>query len=101
MHSMLFVGTMPTDQMVHSPAWQAWRAFSAYAANRLQQFADVERLAENVWMVNMRADPLPLALLVTGAHDHSIGYRLLPFADEPQWLPAASGSTSTLGLGHP
>jgi hypothetical protein len=94
---MLFVATIPTDSSVQSQSWQNYRAFSADASNKLKQFSGAEPLAENVWLVNMRIDPLPLALLETGAHDLGIAYRLLPFDDAPQWLPAASSGQATLG----
>jgi hypothetical protein len=96
MHSILFVVAAPTDPNPHSPSQQNWLGFSGYISNKLQMLAGVERLGKNVWLVNMRIDPLPLGLLVAGAHDHGIAFRLLPFADEPQWLPAATGPTSTL-----
>lgn len=74
-----------------------WQALMGYVSNKLPQLSDAERLSENVWLVNLRIDPVPLGLLVAGAHEHGIAFRLLPFADEPQWLPAASGPTPTPG----
>ncbi len=94
MHSMLFVATAPISGGRYSPIPQNWQAFIGYVSNKLQPLAGVERLSENVWLVNMRIDPLPLGLLVAGAHEHGIECRLLSLDDEPQWLPAAPGSTS-------
>jgi hypothetical protein len=54
----------------------------------------VERLSENVWLVNLRIDPLPLILLCNAAHRLGIAFRLLPFDDAPQWLPG--GNTTNL-----
>jgi hypothetical protein len=95
MHSMFFVAAAPIGGARYASIPQDWQAFVGYVANKLQQLSGVERLGENVWLVNMRIDPLPLGLLVAGAHEHGIAFRLLPFADEPQWLPVDSGPTST------
>lgn len=86
MHSMLIVLNEPDAG--HMQAQQEWRAFIGYVQNRLQPYTNAERLGSNAWLVNMRTDPLPFALLVAAAHEHSIGYRILAFDDEPQWLPA-------------
>jgi hypothetical protein len=97
MHSMLFVAAAPDHGPRYSQIPQNWQAFIGYVSNKLPQLSGAERLSENVWLVNLRIDPVPLGLLVAGAHEHGIAFRLLPFADEPQWLPAASGPTSTPG----
>jgi hypothetical protein len=97
MHSMLFVVAVPTDNTTMSQSWQMYRGFIGYATNNLEPFSGVERLAENVWLVNMRIDPLPLALLGSAAHQHGIGFRLLPFAEAPQWLPDATNTQSSQG----
>jgi hypothetical protein len=97
MHSMLFVATAPASGPRYSQIPQKWQEFLGYVSNTLPQFSGVQRIGENVWLVNMRIDPVPLGLLVVGAHQHGIAFRLLPFVDEPQWLPAASDPTSTPG----
>jgi hypothetical protein len=92
MHSMLFVADVPSGPK-YSQLPQNWQAFTDYVGVKLKQLSGVERLGDKVWLVNMRINPVPLGLLVAGAHERDISFRLLPFADEPQWLRAASGSS--------
>jgi hypothetical protein len=90
MHSMLFVATTLTFERTTDPEFEKWRGFLGYAKNSIDHLAGVERLGENVWLMNMRIDPLPLILLGSAAHEHDIAFRLLPFDDAPQWLPDGS-----------
>jgi hypothetical protein len=90
MHSILFAATVPDRNLPHAEH-DKWRGFSDYASNKLELYTNVERLAENVWLVNLLVDPAPLGFLVAGAEEHQVAYRLLPFDVEPQWLPAAMG----------
>ena len=92
MHSMLFVAGPPTDQIAGSQSWQAWREFTGYVTNNVERLLGVEPLGVNVWLLNMRIDPLPLCLLGSAAHQHGIAFRLLPYADEPEWLPGKTNN---------
>ena len=82
---MLFVSNVPSGPRL-SPLPQSWQEFTRFIQNELQQFSGVEQLGDKVWLVNMSIDPVPLGLLVAGAHKHGVPFRLLPFGDEPQWL---------------
>jgi len=88
MHSMLIQVSMPTDTSIQSTAWNNYRSLASQAVTFSSQSKNVEVLVENVWLVNMRIDPLPRIFLCNTAHRLGIAFRLLPFADEPQWLPA-------------
>lgn len=95
MHSMLFVATIPDFSLTSDRGFQNWEDFSAHATRTVGQSASVEQLARNVWLLNMRTDPLPLVLLGSAAHQRGIAFRLLPFADEPQWLPGKTSIPKT------
>ena len=47
MHSMLFIATV-------IPGRHDWAAFLEHVDQRIGQTEDVDRLAENVWLVNMK-----------------------------------------------
>jgi len=96
---MLFVVAMPTDKNIGGQAWNNYRGFMNYITNLIAQFSNVERLGDNVLLVNARNDLAPLARLVTSALDAGMPYRLLVFDDEPQWIPATPNAPPTSG--HP
>jgi len=93
MHSMLFVASVLTPSTAGDDPWKANQQLRDHVTNTARQYRGVERLADNVCLVNMRIDPLPLALLCNAAHQLGIAFRLLPFAEEPQWLPTSAGPT--------
>lgn len=84
MHSIMFVASMGADDFDDRQKWSNFLAF----AGRLRQFENVYRLAENVWLVDMRLSPTPLGYLVTHANENQVSYGLLPFERAPEWLPA-------------
>jgi hypothetical protein len=81
MHSALFVA----QYLRRDPL--KWGNFLLQAKVGLQTFPNVSRLAENVWLVNFQESPVPLSLLVCAADAHGVSYGILPFEDEPEWLP--------------
>jgi hypothetical protein len=87
MHSVLFAATIPEDPQ-HANRWEG---FVGYANNKLPPYKNVERLAENVWLVNIQISPAPLGFLVAGAEENRVAYKILSFDAEPQWLPVSSG----------
>jgi hypothetical protein len=92
---MLFVATVPLSRTTADQTFQSWQGFAGYASNTIQPMSGVERLGENVWLLNMSIDPLPLCLLGSAARQHGIAFRLLPFPDEPQWIPAKTIAATT------
>jgi hypothetical protein len=91
MHSVIFHAIAPDDQAAPN-----WRSFIGDVDGKLKPYTNFERLAENVWLVNLRVQPAPLGFLVARAHAFHIEYRLLAFDDAPQWLPDVPDPTSTL-----
>lgn len=81
MHSALFVAAEPT-----TPS-QDWYDFLGDVDKTLHTTQHVERLAKNVWLVNFQNAPYALGYLISYAERRSIFYRILPLADEPQWVP--------------
>lgn len=66
-----------------------WTAFLADVGKTIQTTEYVDRLALNVWLVNFQKAPSALGFLISSAETNAIGYRILPFADAPQWIPVA------------
>jgi hypothetical protein len=83
MHSALFAATQPMNR------GSDWPTFVADADRNQTITGNAERLADGVWLVNFRRSPAALSYLVCAAETRAIPYRILPLADEPQWLPAA------------
>jgi hypothetical protein len=49
----------------------------------------VQRLAENVWLLNFQEHPETLAALIDAAVRHQLPYGILQLDPAPQWLPAS------------
>ena len=81
MHSMLFIATIPAER-------HDWAEFLEHADRDLAQAQNIGRLAENVWLLNLRESVEPFGRLVFLAERAGIPYGLLPFEHEPEWLPA-------------
>jgi hypothetical protein len=82
MHSALFVA----KEAMRS---QEWHGFLFDIEKTTQTTQHVERLAKNVWLVNFQTSPSALGFLISFAETHGISCRILPFAEAPQWIPAA------------
>jgi hypothetical protein len=80
MHSALFIAKPSRG----SPDWNG---FNGALAQPLRHDEDIQRLAENVWLVSFQKSPRTLSWLVVSAERHGIAYGILPFDAEPQWLP--------------
>ena len=83
MHSILFVAKPDRG----SPFWQP---FLENVSPKLERLTGIERLAENVWLLDLTVSMEALGLLIYQAHALGIQYRVLPFAEAPRWLPAAT-----------
>jgi len=81
MHSTLFIAAIPSQH-------DDWSRFLDGVDQKLSQAKDVARLAENVWLLNVRETIEPFGELVSLAQRMGISYGLLPFEREPEWLPA-------------
>ena len=81
MHSALFVAC-------YAIAEETWRNFLTKAKVGIRKFPNVSRLSENVWLVNLQENPASLAYLVSAADAVGVSYGILPFQDEPEWLPS-------------
>lgn len=81
MHSALFVAQVPVRERADRDT------FLSYIIPKLKNPKDAQRLGENVWLVNFRLSPSALSWLVSSAERAGIVYGILPFADEPLWLP--------------
>lgn len=88
MHSVLFVATPDRGSAF-------WRPFLDNVGPRLERIAGIERLAENVWLLDLTVSMEALGLLIYQAHTLEIDYRTIPFAEAPRWLPAGSYPRTT------
>jgi hypothetical protein len=95
MHSAIIVVSIPPNQ-------QRWNKFipeidrlQTAQPDPLSKQRGVEQLAENVWMVNFRDNPEPLARLISAAVQHRFRQRILQFDDAPQWLQVDSNLEPT------
>lgn len=80
LHSILFVASFPDRDI-------DWEAFTQEVDKKVSQARNVARLAENVWMIDLTISVAPLGWLVAVAEQKAISHGLLPFDDEPRWLP--------------
>lgn len=94
MPSVVISIEMPPDTYDTSVP-QAWHNFIADVDNlrrekpqHLDKQKGVLRLGENVWRVSVHENPSAFARLIFQADQYRLAYKILPLADEPQWLPA-------------
>ncbi len=78
MHSAIVAVELPGDK-------RQWSAFQA-AIQTIEGNQAVSLLGENVWQIDFQKAPLAFALLVKGAEDLRLPYRILSFDAEPRWL---------------
>lgn len=60
--------------------------FLGTLAPKAKRARNTDRLAENVWLVDMRRDPAFLGWLISLANAQGIPFRLLPLEKQPEWL---------------
>jgi hypothetical protein len=87
MHSAIVVVKVPEGE-------QSWPAFRAtlkepHVAAALKDQQNVQRLAENVWLVNFQNNQEALIKLVDAAARHQFSYGILQLDEKPQWLPTS------------
>jgi hypothetical protein len=96
LHNAIIVVQMP-EQHHSSAANQAWQAFLARVdkltsakLDPLDKQRGVERLAENVWMVNFLQNPAALARVIEAGLAMKLVYKILQLDVAPQRLPVDS-----------
>jgi hypothetical protein len=87
MHSAIVV-VRPPEGEAEKVRWQSF----ASAIGGLSDNPAVERLADNVWIVNFQQSPQALARLVSAAERNQFSQRILQLDAAPQWLPVDSNS---------
>jgi hypothetical protein len=87
MHSAIFVAT-------EIPQRTDWENFLTVVATKLKDARNIERLSENVWLVNFLISPSALAWLIALADQRGVDYKILQLDAAPQWLPVDPNSTS-------
>jgi hypothetical protein len=81
-HSALFFVKIPSvDQTI------AWEDFTKRVDEKLKREKGVLRLAENVWLLNLRESVLSLGVLLGHADQKKFEFGVLPFERAPEWLP--------------
>jgi hypothetical protein len=97
MHSAIIVIEMP-EMAYNATSNQAWQTFLAmvdltatHRPDPLHKQTGVERLGENVWLVNFLQNPAALARVVEAAVKKPLPYKILQLDAAPQWLPVGSG----------
>jgi hypothetical protein len=81
MHSAIFVATEISQRT-------DWENFLTIVATKLKDARNIERLGENVWLVNFLISPSALAWLIALAEQRGVDYKILQLDAAPQWLPA-------------
>ena len=95
MHSAIIVVEIPEAPFnaTSNPAWENFLArvgrLTSHKPDLLDKQKGVERLGENVWLVNFLQNPAALARLVEAAVRMSLHYKILQLDAAPQWLPVA------------
>jgi hypothetical protein len=88
MHSAIFFAK-PISQL------QTWEEFVAHVDKKIGKDKSAVRLAENVWLLNVRESPTALGWLIGLAENAKIPYGILPFERAPEWLPASFDPRTT------
>lgn len=85
MHSLMFAAVIPKDRQDYA---MFWRAFIDDVDSSLSKLEGIERLAENIWLVDLTVSARPFGVLASAAERLRVDYRILPFDAAPQWLQA-------------
>jgi hypothetical protein len=80
MQNALFVASFPSNR-------RTWGDFLAYLDAKMRDAKGVVRLAENVWLLDVKTSVAPLAWLTSLAEQRGLTYGILPFERAPEWLP--------------
>jgi hypothetical protein len=84
MHSIIFVAVIPEQAA-------DWSMFLDALEPKAKRTKGVDRLAENVWTINLQKDPTLLGWLIALCDQKGIPFRILPLECEPKWLPLSVG----------
>ena len=87
MHSVLFVVTIVRQNA-------DWTPFLQNVDQKLRPHKGFARLAENVWLLDLTVSAAAFGMLVYQAEMFQIPYGLLPFDEEPRWLPVSYSPTT-------
>jgi hypothetical protein len=96
MHSAIIVVEMPEVRFdaTSNPTWENFLArvdrLTSHKPDLIDKQKGVERLGENVWLVNFLQNPAALARLVEAAVRMPLHYKILQLDAAPQWLPVAA-----------
>jgi hypothetical protein len=74
-----------------------WNGFLAGAEPYLRDGKGTLRLSENVWLIDLNEGLGAFAGLVVAAREFGVGHAILPFDEEPQWLPGGSDPSTIQG----
>lgn len=88
MHSAIIVVEQPNDDRI-------WDSFLARSATDKAPPNSVQRLSENAWQVNARADLHCFARILVAAETTKLSYKMLVFDAEPQWIEANASHASS------
>jgi hypothetical protein len=89
MHSAMFIAQPSADE--------SWDKFSVNAGAKTEKDKNALRLAENVWLLDVRVSPASLGWLISTAERFGVSYGILQFEHEPQWLPGGFDPKTILG----
>jgi hypothetical protein len=64
-----------------------WSMFLGALEPKWKRAKNTDRLAQNVWLADMRKDSAFLGWLISLCDQRGIPFRLLPIEKEPVWLP--------------
>ena len=81
MHSAIFYAK--PDQRA------GWDDFLRKIDQKLETNRSFVRLAENVWLLDVKQSAAALGWLIGFSETAGVAYGILPFAQAPEWLPAS------------
>jgi hypothetical protein len=79
--SALFTASIPDNG-------STWENFLGTLYQAIQKHEEqFSRISENVWILDLKSSMAPLGFLIAACERYAIPYGIVPFDDEPQWLP--------------
>jgi len=67
-------------------AMKHWRQLAEFFADRTKSRPEIEKLAENVWLIPLESALPFFGTLVHGAHEHHLKCRTLFLDETAQWV---------------
>jgi len=84
MHSVIVVVKIPDRET-------DWSMFLDALEPKAKRAKSIDRMAPNVWLIDMHKDPAFLGWLLALCDQRGLPFRLLPLEKPPSWLPDGSG----------